>query len=195
VKRVITLFIVAALLLPVTPALAGGAFNPPMSGTLVVNGPKVDGTIVLDTHEPLGGFTTPVCTVATSSGNNQLSPRTTTGKQGTITLRSGSREATALFNAPSTGFPLACGCDLALTATRFENAELSTFIGPHFALVKLFGTLGIIIDPDSPGTMKPIITKITGDQCAPATGTDAGALNPGYLVVDFVVEFLEEPKH
>ena len=150
-------FALVVVLVALVPLLMGaGGGNPGVPGDFKIAGVTFRADVVMDPHE--AGVTP-------------------TAKQATIRLSKDTNTAGALFTIPAL-FPLASGCDLDLTDTRFLLQPLSNWI-PDTVLTPLFAELGITIGAAN----EPIITQILNDHCTPdSTG--------GILSLEAKVRFL-----
>ncbi len=171
-KRTLVLMLVALLALVSTAGevLAAGGSAPPPPGLTLVTTKDVTATIVVDPH----GF------------------GTTTAFQGSIILsRKHFNDGVALFNIPlfaSFGAGTS-GCDLSLTGTRVIGTlatyrPMSDWV-PQNVLDALFQQVGITISP----ALQPAVTAVSAQSCAPPPASDAGAFNPGILVLDANIGF------
>jgi hypothetical protein len=169
-------------------AQAGGSIAPPVAGLGPSGQPKITGTVSIDVHNP---GTTPTAGYATIT----LSRKTAT--HATVSA--------AVKINPT--FVLYCGCNEGLTDQRFlytssHRARMRDWI-EQSELEALFASLGETVTEN---LHDPIITAITGNHCALGSGapqptdyepSSCTASNitfdlPGWLLMDFVVDF-EEP--
>jgi len=121
---------------------AGGQAPPPEVAVRIV-GPAISGTLVLDPHQ-----------------DTTVTPM---ARRAALVLRKGTLSASAVFDAAGT---YQCGCDLALTALRFQNQPLTQFLSRD-KVTQLLAELGVSVPTSRvsgiPGV--PIISDVSNDAC------------------------------
>lgn len=166
-------------------AMAAGGSASGVTGLAPSGHPTITGTVVMDPH---------------------MAGTTPTAKYAVVTLEAKSKKipaASAVIQI-NEGFLLALGCNLGMTETRFvytgTNVTLMRAWIPEGDLNALFAALGETVSAGEP-VHDPVITAVTARDCIDNGSAVEGLLVapldgslPGWLVMDFVVDFLGTGK-
>src|SRR5437867_6273618 len=176
---------VALLLFSAHAARAGGGNAPAPPFPIVITGPSLNATILMDAHNP--GITT-------------------TAGQASVFIRSGTI-TTQLSFLVNPSFPLALGCDLSKTNSRFlfvpasqssvgNGAHLGDWV-PAIVLESLFLPFGITLNLGAATftTPTPVITQINSASCVPDPDpANSAVAGPRWLLMNVTIQFVTLPK-
>jgi hypothetical protein len=158
------LLLMSVVLMPLL--MGAGGFNPGIPTGTKVGGTLFKVSVVIDPHNP---------------------GTTTTAGRASIRLYRDPLLASAIFEIPVLGFPLAFGCDLSKTDVRFLNVPLINWI-PADVLDQLV----VSLRTPRNARKEPVITHIESDACTPdpANPTPSDGSHPGILSFQADVRFL-----
>jgi len=143
---------------------------------------------------------------AHSQATTTSPPVTTTAGQASVFIREGTI-TTQLSFVVNPSFPLAFGCDLSKTNSRFlfvpaapgflgNGAHLGDWV-PPLVLESLMLPFGITLNLGSATftTPTPVITQINSASCVPdPVPANSAVAGPGWLLMNVTIQFVTLPK-